>query len=302
MDPADSDSESRDEITATWAESQLEEAYNRNELQSFLAKNPVMKSLLPGMTGLMNGPVASSPEATNKLDTAKATLRLLKEDGITVGSCKAHDLFDLGLEVMQTALLELFERPRVLVGESPVLTEPSVKAAQPPNSVSATPAPARKVQAVVAAIQSDSDSESGLSGSGSDGDLRRIHLAAAESEAPAQTPAPQDPDRATPDQVSPPQKPGYYQRPSHVRTTFQQCSHCGPHRHDVLHYWKRLKCQRYGKERHPSDWCLFVYRGCGEIHDIGKCQMEVFYNLIRQWNNPANHGSVLPESSEMMLN
>ncbi|KAG3128576.1 hypothetical protein PI124_g18766 [Phytophthora idaei] len=129
MAPTDSDSESRDEIRATWAEGQLEEAYNRNELQWFLAKNPVMKALLPGMTGLLNGPVASSPEATNKLDTAKATLRLLKEDGITAGSCKAHDLFDLGLEVMQTALLELFERPRVLVGESPVLTEPSVKAA-----------------------------------------------------------------------------------------------------------------------------------------------------------------------------
>ncbi|ETP38037.1 hypothetical protein F442_14223, partial [Phytophthora nicotianae P10297] len=37
---------------------------------------------------------------------------------------------------------------------------------------------------------------------------------------------------------------------------------------------------RCGKRGHP---CLFVYRGCGEIHDAGKWQMEEFYNLIRQW-------------------
>ncbi|ETP27632.1 hypothetical protein F442_23091 [Phytophthora nicotianae P10297] len=53
---------------------------------------------------------------------------------------------------------------------------------------------------------------------------------------------------------------------------------------------------------HSSDRCLFVCRGCGEIHDVGKCQVEEFYNLIRQWYDPAKHGGVLPESAEKMLN
>ncbi|ETK80260.1 hypothetical protein L917_13712 [Phytophthora nicotianae] len=56
---------------------------------------------------------------------------------------------------------------------------------------------------------------------------------------------------------------------------------------------------RCGKRGHP---CLFVYRGCGEIHDAGKWQMEEFYNLIRQWYDPAKNGGVLPESAEKMLN
>ncbi|ETO99500.1 hypothetical protein F441_23085 [Phytophthora nicotianae CJ01A1] len=59
---------------------------------------------------------------------------------------------------------------------------------------------------------------------------------------------------------------------------------------------------RCGKRGHPSGRCLFVCRGCGEIHDAGKCQMEKFYNLIRQWYDPAKHGGVLPESAEKMLN
>ncbi|KAG2781164.1 hypothetical protein PC129_g17836 [Phytophthora cactorum] len=69
----------------------------------------------------LNTPVASPPEATNKLGTAKATLCLLKEAGITAGSVKTNDQFDLDVEVMQIALLEPFEKLRVLAGESPVL-------------------------------------------------------------------------------------------------------------------------------------------------------------------------------------
>ncbi|KAG4058074.1 hypothetical protein PC123_g6946 [Phytophthora cactorum] len=91
--PADSDSESRDDIVATWSE----------------------------------GPVTPPPVATNKLDTAKDTLRLLQEAGVTAGSFEASDLSDLDLEVMQIALLELFQKLRVLVADSPTLTEPGVK-------------------------------------------------------------------------------------------------------------------------------------------------------------------------------
>ncbi|KAG3245336.1 hypothetical protein PI124_g9906 [Phytophthora idaei] len=50
--PADSDSESRDDIAATWSKV----SWNRNELQPFLAKNPVTKVLQPQMPGSLKGP------------------------------------------------------------------------------------------------------------------------------------------------------------------------------------------------------------------------------------------------------
>ncbi|OWZ06900.1 LOW QUALITY PROTEIN: hypothetical protein PHMEG_00020781 [Phytophthora megakarya] len=40
------------------------------------------------------------------------------------------------------------------------------------------------------------------------------------------------------------------------------------------------------KRDHPVDHCLFVRRGCGELHNMGKCAMQEFYNQIRQWFNP----------------
>ncbi|KAF0688134.1 Aste57867_20223 [Aphanomyces stellatus] len=163
-------------------------------------------------------------------------------------------------------------------------------------------APTRKVQAVLTTNQPESDSDSGLSGSESDGDLRRIYLAATEGESKTQVTAPDEPDRAASGQTPPPRDANPGQRSPHGRPQFQRCTHCGSHRHDDLHCWKRLTCQRCGKRGHPSDRCLFVCRGCGEIHDAGKCQMEEFYNLIRQWYDPAKHGGVLPESAEKMLN
>jgi len=45
-----------------------------------------------------------------------------------------------------------------------------------------------------------------------------------------------------------------------------------------------------------------VCRGCHEVHDEGKCQMEAFYNMIRQWYNPTKHAGQLPEAAEKMLN
>ncbi|KAG3068184.1 hypothetical protein PC121_g10313 [Phytophthora cactorum] len=102
-------------------------SWNRNELQPFLAKNPVTKVLQPQIARFAEGPVIPPPVATNKLDTAKDTLRLLQEAGVTAGSFEASDLSDLDLEVMQIALLELFQKLRVLVADSPTLTEPGVK-------------------------------------------------------------------------------------------------------------------------------------------------------------------------------
>ncbi|ETO58694.1 hypothetical protein F444_22926, partial [Phytophthora nicotianae P1976] len=160
----------------------------------------------------------------------------------------------------------------------------------------------RKVQTVVTANQSDSDSDSGLSGSESDRDLRRIYLAATEGESKTQATVPDEPDRTASGQTPPPREANPGQRSPHGRPQFQRCTHCGSHRHDDLHCWERLTCQRCGKRGHPSDRCLFVCRGCGEIHDAGKCQMEEFYNLIRQWYDPAKHGGGLPKSAEKMLN
>ncbi|POM62538.1 LOW QUALITY PROTEIN: hypothetical protein PHPALM_28301 [Phytophthora palmivora] len=63
-----------------------------------------------------------------------------------------------------------------------------------------------------------------------------------------------------------------------------RCSHCGSTKHSDLGCWRRLTCHKCGKRGHPADHYLFVYRGCGELHDMGKCPMEEFYNQIRQWN------------------
>ncbi|POM78943.1 Reverse transcriptase [Phytophthora palmivora] len=77
-----------------------------------------------------------------------------------------------------------------------------------------------------------------------------------------------------------------------------RCSHYGSKKRSDLGCWRRLTCHKCGKRGHPADHCLFVCRGCGELHDIGKCPMEEFYNLIRQWFNPAKHAGMLPESAE----
>ncbi|CAI5716897.1 unnamed protein product [Peronospora effusa] len=81
-----------------------------------------------------------------------------------------------------------------------------------------------------------------------------------------------------------------------------KCTHCGSRKHVDLDCWKRLVCECCGKKGHPADHCLFVCRGCGKVHDVGKCPMEEFYDLIRQWYNPTKHAGQLPEAAEKMLN
>ncbi|OWZ23517.1 LOW QUALITY PROTEIN: hypothetical protein PHMEG_0001584 [Phytophthora megakarya] len=66
-----------------------------------------------------------------------------------------------------------------------------------------------------------------------------------------------------------------------------RCSHCGYRKHSDLGCWRRVTSTKCGKRE--SDHCLFVCRGCGELHDMEKCPMEEFYNQIRQWFNPTKH-------------
>uniref|UniRef100_A0AAV1UQ20 CCHC-type domain-containing protein n=1 Tax=Peronospora matthiolae TaxID=2874970 RepID=A0AAV1UQ20_9STRA len=80
------------------------------------------------------------------------------------------------------------------------------------------------------------------------------------------------------------------------------CTHCRSTKHGDLGCWKRLTCQKCGRKGHPSDNCFFVCRACGEMHDPGKCPMEKFYNMIRQWYVPNKHAGMLPEKAEKMLN
>ncbi|ETP28108.1 hypothetical protein F442_22608, partial [Phytophthora nicotianae P10297] len=135
--PADSDSDSRDEIAVTLSDDQLEEAFNRNELQVFLVKNPVMKTVL----------------------------RLLKDAGITSGSFAAKDLFHLDLEATQIMLSEIYEKLKVLVGEAETQTkvETKLKAAltQLPSSASPTGSSQHSHYASVTST-ADSDTSEGM--------------------------------------------------------------------------------------------------------------------------------------------
>ncbi|OWZ11912.1 LOW QUALITY PROTEIN: hypothetical protein PHMEG_00015000 [Phytophthora megakarya] len=52
---------------------------------------------------------------------------------------------------------------------------------------------------------------------------------------------------------------------------------------------------------HEND-CLFVCRGCEELHNMGQCPMEEFYNQIRQWFSASELMGISPEAAEKMLN
>jgi hypothetical protein len=80
------------------------------------------------------------------------------------------------------------------------------------------------------------------------------------------------------------------------------CAHCGSKRHDERGCWKKLTCQKCGRKGHPSDKCYYACSVCKDVHDEGKCPMELFYNWIRQWYVPTKHAGMLPEPCEKMLN
>ncbi|OWZ13910.1 LOW QUALITY PROTEIN: hypothetical protein PHMEG_00012691 [Phytophthora megakarya] len=64
---------------------------------------------------------------------------------------------------------------------------------------------------------------------------------------------------------------------------------------------RNIQISDCGKRGHPADHCLFVCRGCGELHDMGKCRMEEFYNQVRQWFNPTKYTGMLPLRENVKL-
>ncbi|KAG6591054.1 reverse transcriptase [Phytophthora cinnamomi] len=170
------------------------------------------------------------------------------------------------------------------------------------QKASATPAPAVPAKHVRAVqIQApDSGSDSSSDGSDSDGDdYRRIYMAGGGEQPPQAEQVSNTLDRGQLERRSADQVPRDHRSRVHADGSDRsRCSHCGSRKHTELGCWRRLTCQKCGKRGHPADHCLFVCRGCGELHDMGKCPMEEFYNWIRQWYNPTKHAGMLPEKAE----
>lgn len=80
------------------------------------------------------------------------------------------------------------------------------------------------------------------------------------------------------------------------------CTHCGSHRHRDRDCRRRLTCETYGRTGHPTEHCYQQCRGCGKVHDRGKCQLEEIVNQLKVWYNPTEHVGILPPTVEKWLN
>ncbi|KAG3133522.1 hypothetical protein PI126_g19145 [Phytophthora idaei] len=165
-------------------------------------------------------------------------------------------------------------------------------------------APARRARKAQVA---DSSTESGSEESDSDPDGHpRICLATGEDRASKGV---DDPRRAESSQrdrrlvdLAAGDRGAYRSRDHRDAADPVRCSQFGPRKHTESGCWRHLICEKCGKKGHPGDHCFYVCRGCGELHEAGKCPMEEFYNPIRRWYDPIKHGGLLPEVAEKMLN
>ncbi|OWZ02546.1 hypothetical protein PHMEG_00025875 [Phytophthora megakarya] len=167
---------------------------------------------------------------------------------------------------------------------------------KPTNSTPS--APAKQVRAIqIHANNSGSEESDGSGGSDSDVDShRKIFLAASEDVTPKVEKESVNLDPRLPDRDQ-----GHQNHNLKIHGNGfnrDRCSHCGSRKHSDLACYVHEVWQK----GHPSDHCLFVCRGCGELHVMVKYPMEEFYNQIRQWFNPTKHMGMLPEAAEKMLN
>ncbi|POM70177.1 Hypothetical protein PHPALM_13427 [Phytophthora palmivora] len=167
------------------------------------------------------------------------------------------------------------------------------KPRQKNSSTAALSTPTRAVRAIKP-ISDSSESEEDSSGSDGEAGLRRVYLAA-----PGLNEGQQDQDQRNQDRSR--SEVGNNRTPQDrqdIDSSPKRCSHCGSRKHSGLGCWGRLTFEKCGRKGHPSDRCLFTCKACGDIHKAGKCTMEEFYNLIRQWYNPIKHAGMLPETAE----
>jgi hypothetical protein len=99
-------------------------------------------------------------------------------------------------------------------------------------------------------------------------------------------------------------KPSNAQPPKQVtwQKSADPCTHCGSHRHRDRDCWRRLTCETCGRNGHPAEHCYQQCRGCGKVHDRGKCHLEEMANNLKSWFKPTEHAGILPPSVEKWLN
>ncbi|KAE9181571.1 hypothetical protein PF002_g27231 [Phytophthora fragariae] len=141
-----------------WSEAALEFAYNRQELQKFIDRDPVLQILRPRQIDTPKGPVAAPTASENKLDLVKSLLSLLKETGLVASPFDADELFDLDMEVIQSSAEGLFGKLKSLVGEIPTDQDPT--APDPRSSPQIGSTGYRTASPYLSAAESGSDSSS----------------------------------------------------------------------------------------------------------------------------------------------
>ncbi|POM79028.1 LOW QUALITY PROTEIN: Hypothetical protein PHPALM_3374 [Phytophthora palmivora] len=167
----------------------------------------------------------------------------------------------------------------------------SIKPRQMNNNTTAPSASTRAVRAVKA-ISDSSESEEDSSGSDGEAGLRRS----------GNNEGQQDQDQRNQDRSRSETGNNRAQQDRHdIGSPPKRCSHCGSRKHSDLGCWGCLTCEKCGRKGHPSDRWLFTCKAWGDIHELGKCTMEEFYNLIRQWYNPIKHAGMLPEMADYCI-
>ncbi|KAE8905033.1 hypothetical protein PF010_g15451 [Phytophthora fragariae] len=146
MKPPDSDADDYADLTLKKIEDELAVAYYKKELYALLIEDVGVQILRPKIVGDLRGPVSRRTPGSNKLDAAKALLRLLKEADIVAGSFATGALFDLDLSEIEHTSQNLFALLKPLVGEDVGSKDHSMpittKSARPTMTpVRSTPAP-----------------------------------------------------------------------------------------------------------------------------------------------------------------